>query len=110
MLKVLPLYILLFFMSFSMMVPSLCVLALSDAEIETIQDAEEEKNETSDEYEEYARIASSITFSSSEIVKATNTSSYYYIVRPYGHINDINPPPPDGATCSLSYFARANRY
>lgn len=82
-------------LSFSILGPSLLVLLETETDIEIVQDVEEEKKETKKELEEYQKFYNNLPYFTIKIINTDDLSAYYYLVSPYGHIKDINSPPPD---------------
>lgn len=95
MFKTVSLYALAILLSLSILGPSFLALLENEAEIEIVQDLEEEKKETKKELEEYEKFFSDLPTFSIEIVENRDLSGHHYLVSPYGHTRDINPPPPD---------------
>ena len=95
MLKVLTLYSLALMLSFSILGPAFLALLENEADIEVVQDIEEEKNETKKELEEYEKFFNDLVFYSMEVDETAELASYSYFMGTYDYTQDINIPPPD---------------
>lgn len=95
MLKVLTLYSLALMLSFSILGPAFLALLENEADIEVVQDIEEEKNETKKELEEYEKFFNDLVFYSMEVDETAELASYSYFMSTYDYTQDINIPPPD---------------
>lgn len=95
MLKAFTLYSLALMLSFSILGPAFLALLDNEADIEVVQDIEEEKNETKKELEEYEKFFNDLVFYSLEVDETAELSSYSYFMSTYDYTQDINIPPPD---------------
>lgn len=95
MIQTLSLYTLAILLSLSILGPSCMAWFENDPNVEVMQDLEEENNEPKKELEECEKIVTEFFSFSFEIINNTDLSSHYYLVKTYGHIRDINAPPPD---------------
>ncbi|WP_396597573.1 hypothetical protein [Dokdonia sp. R86516] len=95
MLKAFTLYSLALTLSFSILGPAFLALLDNEADIEVVQDIEEEKSETKKELEEYEKFLSDLVLYSIEVDETADLCSYSYFMSTYDHTQDINIPPPD---------------
>jgi hypothetical protein len=95
MIRTFSLYALAMLLSLSILGPSFLALLNTDADIEVVQDIEEEKEETKKELEEYKKFLNELPSFSIKVTDNRDLSSHYYLIKTYGHIKDIHSPPPD---------------